>query len=238
MLRSLLLALLLGCVATPQGVVLYDQFTGHYATPQDEVEYETSVRITVVCPEGMSAGSGFVVSRRHVITAEHVASCFQEKALSITVIMRNGAEIPMMLEASDKEADAARLVALTRKPPFKMIAPIRLFPRLSVGEAVCSIGGDRPNIYGIKKCGYVSDLGRSQHESWSPPTHKKAFWVQHSIPVVPGNSGSAIFDSGGRVVALVSTWNGSFHREQGGGGFSVWGWIGILPIVDLGWAAL
>ena len=209
-----------------------------YATPRDKVAYESSVRLSVTCPGGDDrSGSGVAVSRRHILTAYHVVDCSGAKPIHIAVLLRYGAVVDMDVDAIDEDADVARLVSFPMKRPFSTYSEVRVNP-LRVGEEVYSIGGDTPNIFGVKKTGYVTAIGVCQYQSWQPDPRKLPYWWHSSIPVVPGNSGSGVFDSRGRVVGIVNTWNGSFNREQGGGHFGVWAFWQLLPIAEMRWSML
>lgn len=215
--------------------------TADYLTPKDRVMYESSVRLAITCPGGgEQSGSGFAISPRHVITAAHVITCGSLNApISIVALLRTGVVVDMEVDAVDRGADAARLRPALLKRPFAYFSEVRLTP-LKVGEYICSIGGDNPNVFGVKKCGFVTVVGVCQYDycdSWMPSS-KLPHWFHSSIPVVPGNSGSAVFDARGRVVGIVNTWWGSYNREQGGGHFGVFSWWKLLPIKEMRWSVL
>lgn len=157
----------------------------------DRTEYGSSYRVTVLCDDGMAAGSAVAVDGRHLLTARHVVTCSDETSpLAIAVISWDGVRWPVLIDALDNH-DAARLVVEgTSDNAFPVTAKVS--PRIPrIGERICIIGGDRPSVYGMRKCGDVS-----------PGSNEWEFIV--SLHVVPGNSGGPAFDSQGNVIGIVS----------------------------------
>lgn len=171
-----------------------------YETQGDRVRSEASVRVLMFCDaEHLGFGSGVAVSSRHVLTARHVVEDERCKVpLTFIVIKFDGERVPMELdkvaggltwdELPGSVDDAARLVPVACGNLFETWAPIAQYrPRL--GQTVYMVAGqyDRPPF--IYKTGIVSGV-----------SDEKLLLSGH---FVPGNSGSAAFDSNGHVLGLV-----------------------------------
>jgi S1-C subfamily serine protease len=162
----------------------------------DDPTYASSYRLRVLCPDlSGSAGSAVAISSQHLLTARHVVDCDGVDPLQITAIDMAGESFDVDLDLLPVDGtDAARLVSITRKLPSWSTLSYRNPP---LGELVCIVGGDSPDIRGMRKCGYVA------------PSVEEYLTV--ALHVVPGNSGGPAFDSYGYVLGIVSmgNWNAS-----------------------------
>lgn len=160
-----------------------------YRNQVDYIEFEASVRIFVECPNGTQAGSGVAVSRRHVITAKHVVECLVGLPTSIVARTRHSATLEMAVDEVSETQDVARLVVVGAGEPFYVYAEIS-YSRPRVGDKVCSVGGDGPYTHSVRKCADIATV--TDHYLVAP------------LGPVPGNSGSGVFDSRGRVVGILT----------------------------------
>lgn len=165
-----------------------------YASETARRIWGSTVRLEVYCegeagPSGW--GSGVTISRRHVLTARHVIDCDNKAKLEgVIVHLDDGQRIPMSLDvlpASDG-VDAARLV-VDGIQRFDWFARPALYSPAR-WQTVCVLASDIEMGELYPKCGYVSRGGHAT--------------LRVSIHVVPGNSGAAVWDLSGNVVALVS----------------------------------
>ena len=136
-----------------------------------------------------STGTGFVVSKRYIVTAEHVVDgC----SLVSVVLGRN--KIQAQTVSKDKDNDLALLkfnsssnqTALLRRSNLRM------------GESAINFGYPRVGVLSSNPqitAGYVSALAGYKNNS--------AFF-QYSAPTQFGNSGGPVLDASGNVIGVVS----------------------------------
>lgn len=161
-----------------------------YNSYVDQIEFESAVRLTVLCPNGdVFYGSGVAVSPRHVITAKHVIDCEgNSDGALVSAKVRNNAGISMVVDELSK-SDAARLVVVGAGEPFKFWAEISFDPP-RFGQNVCMVAGQLPDEHSLRKCGDVADYEDGN--------------ILISTHGVPGNSGSPFYNSDGQVVGITS----------------------------------
>lgn len=161
------------------------------------VQYESSVRIGVLC-EGqfIGAGSGFIVGPRKIITAAHMLACDDAVFL---IKYRHGNEIKETYAIKDTVDDYIDAMSLMTWNELPIKARVSREKPL-VGDVVCSIGGGSIEVGWIKKCGYVAYFDEES--------------IISSLPTVPGNSGSPLYDKHGYVVGMVvaGSWGVSAER--------------------------
>ena len=144
-------------------------------------QYQRTAFITVVC-DGIGVGSGVVIAPDYVLTAAHVVDC--EDGLMVvatetydglaTVVTRNS------------ERDLAKLYVPGIRGPS-----VEIGPAPSPGDTVClSPAYPRRD----RKCGEV------YFERGDGPNNR----IRFSAKVEPGNSGSGLYDSDGRLVGIVT----------------------------------
>lgn len=170
-----------------------------------------AVTITHLCAgKPSSYGSGLAVSPQDVVTVGHVAVC--DKGVSTArVRFPDGSEYDMALtklirvpDVIGKYADGWARFTVVNGGAFKqeIVEPTLAMPK--VGEAVCALNS--APLVGTQ-CGTVTSLGDGK------PTF--AF----TLSVVPGNSGSPVFDSNGKYVGIeLDCWtsgNGACYPHGG-----------------------
>lgn len=141
-----------------------------------------------------AAGTGVVISERHVLTAAHVVRC--PVIPSVTVLLSDGRIVPMEVERDDAMfgggQDVARLEVTSAENLGMYIAP----PALAPDGTAWVHGYDEwcaETTHG-RSCGSPGDA--SEHSAEFEATTRK------------GDSGSGVYDLRGRLVGLVSSGNG------------------------------
>lgn len=122
-----------------------------------------------------------------LVTAFHVV----DRALEITVRLRDGRELPAELVGGDPPSDLALLRVEASLPP------LQLAPEPALGSPVCAVG----NQFGLDlsvTCGVVSALHRS-----GTGFNAIEDFVQTDAAVNPGSSGGALLDPQGRLVGVL-----------------------------------
>lgn len=180
------LGILLGCLAIAyscacSGVSLR---TSSYESPVDALEYQSSYRIDVFCPDGTGKyGSAVAITRRHLITAKHVVNCAPVRIIAVSP---TGDRWDVDIDAVST-SDAVRLVVDGTGEPFVVHATGTA--SVSIGERICIIGGGRIEIAWMRKCGDVAGVYDDG--------------IVAALHVVPGNSGGPGFNRRGELVGIV-----------------------------------
>lgn len=180
-----------------------------YYTPQDKIMFEGSVSILGICEEGgQVAGSGFIIDDHHVITAGHLAEACDAEG-DFVVIVRDGKDSHMYLGVivEVSKTDALKLYVEEKLP--KAVAITR--DPVLVGQELCAISGYSA---WLKKCGYASIV--------------EGDVILVGIPVVPGNSGSPLFNNKGEVVGIIVAGNWNPSKEKFGLAVPVSEWKDLL----------
>ena len=155
-------------------------------------QHQATVTVQTECAMG---GGGFgtgVIHDGRVITAAHVATCQIAPGFVVEGVTKvdpgDGIWRNTNLSTLDLEAD---LAVLTVPGLEAYTTPIEVGPVPLMGDVVCASTGAVP-YYAIR-CGVVGP---------SSPSSKTGDIVFDSV-VVPGNSGSGLYDRHGRLVGIV-----------------------------------
>jgi hypothetical protein len=154
-----------------------------------ETALQATVTIEVIGPDGLSHGSGFIVSSDGmIITAAHVI----DGATSALARLQNGEELNVEGVIA---IDRARDFAILRVAGFDLpTVPLGNADDLSVGQRVIVIGAPIDAAY----AGTISD-GLLAADRLIDGTRT----LQISAPTSPGNSGGPVLTEQGQVIGLV-----------------------------------
>ncbi len=136
-------------------------------------------------PEGTAVA---IAPGGYLATAHHVVG----RALSITVRLPDGREVPARLVGRDPPSDLALLKIETELPPLPY------GPEPTLASPVCAVG----NQFGLDlsvSCGVVSAVHRA-----GTGFNAIEDFIQTDAAVNPGSSGGALVDPQGRLVGLLS----------------------------------
>ena len=138
--------------------------------------------------ESMSSGSGFFISSDgRILTNDHVVG----SANQVTVVLRDGRELPARVVGRDPASDLAVLKVAGRDYPHVTFAAA---VEPTVGEEVIAIG----NPFGLGTTathGIVSAAGRNIGSPYVD-------FVQLDAPINQGNSGGPTFNVRGEVIGV------------------------------------
>ena len=177
---ALLFTILSSCCAVKQHA--------YTATSTAEYEYINTVRLMVACTHGAHVGTGVIMSYKYVLTAKHVATCGegQEPPLVIMAFDLNRKQFPMKINLHSPTQDVTRL-EIKGDAKFKTYARFNFEGNQPIGEPVCTVGGDDVTFM-VRKCGELTPSSES--------------YLYSTIPIVPGNSGSGLWDATGAVIGI------------------------------------
>ncbi len=171
------------------------------------------VHVAVATERGGGTGTGFVVSSQGgILTNNHVI----QEAESITVILKDGTELPAQIVGRDPATDVA-LLAVDPPAPLPEVQ-MGDSEQVRVGELAIVIG----NPFGFEQSltvGYISALGRMLRSGDDYGTEIDGV-IQTDAAVNPGNSGGPLLNIQGEVVGITTsifTTSGGFE----GLGFAV-----------------
>ena len=166
-----------------------------------EAERAATVAIHAMCAgeEGIKAGkgSGVITGEHTILTANHVVACGGISVLFIETLDGNLIEAKVVAQA--EEHDIAKLETLEKLPkvkPFGWATPPKK------GAVICA---ESAVPMRSRKCGNVL------HKDKRPGAD-----LEHNAITIPGNSGSGVFDTRGRLVGIVTMSRSRHGRYVGG----------------------
>jgi S1-C subfamily serine protease len=129
-----------------------------------------------------------------LVTSRHVMEEFPGKSglgKLVGVTLKNGQHANATVVGLHLALDLALLWISREKRPTEYVQPIRSFETIEVGEQVYVIGHPEGLTFSISD-GLVAQT-------------RGADLLQISAPISPGNSGGPVFDSRGRLIAVVQS---------------------------------
>ncbi len=139
-------------------------------------------------PTQLSSGSGFFISPDgYIVTNNHVI----ENAEKITVVTKDGKELPATLIGHDEDTDLAVIKVQGHDFPYVQFED-RARPR--VGDWVLAVGNPF-SLGDTATAGIVSANGRDIGQTFVD-------YIQIDAPINRGNSGGPTFDIYGRVIGV------------------------------------
>lgn len=183
--KSLALAALIVTACSCAGQQYVDSVTAR--------EYAHAIQLEVACltPEGPSGagGSGTIISSRHILTAWHVVTCgFRGEPTLIVATDVYGRQYELEVDKVLEKVDSVRLVVVGSTHPFRTWAWLGRPPK--IGQKICM--ATAVPIRG-RFCGEVQ-----------PPDLGMLRWSSVANTPFPGNSGSGLYDTSGRLVGMVT----------------------------------
>lgn len=157
-----------------------------------------AIEIRAFCAGGVWSGSGVLIGGDRALTALHVAWPEKCRPAPLLHVSGVGFAATATIEARWTTRDVARI---RLSSPTSVPAP-RL-GEVIVGDALCSASAvpERAHHCGLVEDG-VASIGGGSRQRWG-------------ARVELGNSGSGVYDSGGRLVGIVT--NGRFDGGQPAG---------------------
>jgi S1-C subfamily serine protease len=148
-------------------------------------QHRAAMYIYVACLDGNEyVGSGVLISSNRVLTAAHVVSC------DAALIAAGPSLDDMRIAHVDRWSLDNDLARLKLDTPLSDIKPARTWGTPRAGDVICgSTAFPEPSW----SCGEVVDLEGSERNN-----------VDHKAPTEHGNSGSGMYDSQGRLVAIMT----------------------------------
>jgi S1-C subfamily serine protease len=197
---GVVLALLAGCCDNRSSIAYPVGGDGRPPAAQ----FNTAAEITSACiaPDktlSVGRGSGVLLSESTVLTAHHVVEC--KGTGTVMIEFPTGTATIGEVKVVDLEGDVALLAMLE---PMKF-APARIGPKPAVDERICIVAAvpDRS-----RRCGEV--------KLWADRPGD----VKHDAITEPGNSGSGVYDSRGRLVGIVTHFVRCRNGQYCGGYFT------------------
>lgn len=189
--------MLIGAVAVFVAVFTACGQQTRYESPYkllSEKQRAATVAIHAACleiaPSGFEVrqwtGSGVITGKHTILTADHIVRC-ESGIFEMSVQLLSGTLIKAEAVVQAEDHDIAKIVTIETLPYFSF----EIGPPPPVGSVVCSESA-RPTR--ARKCGRVLEV------DVEPSNRDLGIGLQ----VEGGNSGSGVFDSGGRLVGIVT----------------------------------
>jgi len=142
--------------------------------------------------EQQGTGSGIIIDDQgHIATNNHVV----ENAQDISVVLKDGKELPAELVGRDPVTDLAVIQVKEKNLPY---AELGDSSKLEVGELAVAIGSPMGTEYaGSVTAGIISGLNRKVSLG-----NKSMTLIQTDAAINPGNSGGALVNSAGQVIGI------------------------------------
>ena len=178
-----------------------DNNSGSTVPPSGELSgeslYEQNVNSTVTVSANKSTGSGFIYSvngsTAYIVTNHHVV----EGGKTFKVTLYDNTELTATLLGSSAASDVA--VLKVSHSGLKAVA-LGNSDNVKVGQTVYAIGNPQGTLPFSMSSGIISGLNRTV--TMSGNTTMKLF--QTDCPINSGNSGGALFNAKGEVIAIVN----------------------------------
>lgn len=197
--------LALGC-AVPK---VPSHLTGEARTTA-EMRQSASVEVSVLClqlaPDGqniggtMANGSGVIVDNTHVLTAYHVVDC--KGSANIIIMRSDGTRSIMRIDKIEPGTDTARLVLSHGSFSVNTVR----YGKPRVGDGICA-HSMRPTP-AIERCGKITTLRNRKDIGDSGD-------IKHTMPTIPGNSGSGAYNQRGELIGIVVQWTPTYDPVAG-----------------------
>lgn len=184
-----------GCVSAAGEVVRESIRKGPVRTPAAQKSHAVRVLVRCKAKNLQASGSGVIVSPTQILTATHVVEWCPDPEL--IAIPPGGFGRRMRVEMVSTLTDVARL-RIADDGSFSDVRPLEIAAVVD-GSRVCAALADP---YHQRRCGFVEDRRPDMDDD-----------LTFSAPIEPGNSGSGLYDSRGRLVGIVT----AKTREHGRG---------------------
>ena len=167
---------------------------------------------------GVSSGSGFILTEDgYVVTNAHVV----EGAVSVNVVLYDGASYPASLVGQDSPND---LAVLKVEASGLNAAELGSSDNLIVGDQVVAIGNPLGELTSTLTVGYVSAKERTVDTDGTVIT-----MIQTDAAINSGNSGGPLFNMKGQVVGITT----AKYSGSSSSGASIEGIGFAIPISDV-----
>lgn len=165
------------------------------------IQVDEAATLSVLCADGRSfAGSAVVLGPDRLLTAAHVVACEGHGGAPLLVLVSlGGVSTVGTVEIMSPGSDLARLVTVDRLAYHALL----IGPRPAIGEIVCVAAGAPQGR--TRRCGPVE---RFEEEPGD---------IVHAVVTEPGNSGAGVYDSAGRLVAILSHYRECINGQLCGG---------------------
>lgn len=181
-----LLVFLLGLVVNA-GCIHSSKLDGRDVQARADEAVEITARCQDTSGQGwVFYGSGVIVDAHTILTAGHVATAEPGMFCGWTAEMSNGKEYSVMPSIVLPGVDLASMVSMLA---FDPTYPIVFGPIPKLGERVCSSTAHPMRLI---RCGEAQTRVE-------PPGD-----LMHTMLVEPGNSGSGVYDTQGRLIGIVT----------------------------------